>query len=177
MNRRLLAFSIILFLLSACAASAPSGPKISVENAWARPAIVGSMSATPTMQGMPGASGSATPEMQGMAGMSGSGTSSAAYFVIVNQGSEADALVGASSEAANKAEMHETRIVGDVAEMVPVPRVEVPARGRLEFKPGGYHLMMEGLTQDLKVGETIQLTLQFEKSGAITLNVPIQAGN
>jgi copper(I)-binding protein len=175
--RRLFGFSIILFLLSACGTSAPAGPKISVEKAWARPAVVGLMSATPTMQGMSGMSESATPEMQGMAGMPGGGTSSAAYFVIVNQGSEADALVGASSEVANQAEMHETRIVGDVAEMVPVPRVDVPARGRIEFKPGGYHLMLEGLTQDLKVGETIQLTLQFEKSSAITLDVPIQAGN
>jgi periplasmic copper chaperone A len=177
MIRRLLGFSFILSLLTACAASAPAGPKISVENPWARPAIVGSMSATPTMQGMSGASGSGTPDMQGMAGMAASGPTSAAYFVIVNQGSEADTLVGASSGVASKAEMHETRIVNDVAEMVPIPSLDVPAGGRVEFKPGGYHVMLEGLNQDLKVGETIQLTLQFAKSGAITLEVPIQAGN
>jgi copper(I)-binding protein len=164
-------------LLTACAAAAPAGPKISIENAWARPAIVGSMGATPTMQGMKGASGSATPAVQGMPGMAGGGTTSAAYFVISNHGSEADTLVGASSGVASKAEMHETRIVNDVAQMVPIPSLDVPAGGRVEFKPGGYHLMLEGLNQDLKVGETIQLTLQFEKSGAITLDVPIQAGN
>jgi copper(I)-binding protein len=163
MIRTLLGLLITLSLLTACAASAPADPKISVENAWARPALVGSMSATPEMQGMPG--------------MSGSGTTSAAYFVIVNQGSEADVLIGATSGVAGKAELHETRIVGDVAEMVPVPRVDVPARGRIEFKPGGYHVMLEGLTQDLKVGETLKLTLQFAKSGAITLDVPIRLGN
>ncbi len=177
MIRRFSGLSIFFSLLTACAASAPAGPKISVENAWARPAIVGSMSATPTMQDMTGASGSATPAMQGMPGMAGSGTTSAAYFVIVNQGSEADTLIGATSGVASKAELHETRIVNDVAEMAPVPHVDVPAGGRVEFKPGGYHVMLEGLNQDLKVGETIQLTLQFEKSGAITLEVPIQPGN
>jgi copper(I)-binding protein len=177
MIRRFLGLSIILSLLTACAAAAPAGPKISVEGAWARPAIVGSMSATPTKQAMSGVSGSATQAMQDMAGMAGSGPTSAAYFVVVNQGSEADTLVGATSGVASKAEFHETRIVNDVAEMVPIPRLDVPAGGRVEFKPGGYHLMLEGLTQDLKVGETIKLTLQFEKSGAITLDVPIQAGN
>jgi copper(I)-binding protein len=177
MINKLLGLSITLSLLTACAAAAPAGPKISVENAWARPAIVGTMSATPTMQGMSDTSGSGTPEMQGMTGMAANGTTSAAYFVILNQGGEADTLIGASSGVASKAEMHETRIVGDVAQMVPIPVLEVPARGRIEFKPGGYHVMLEGLKQDLKVGETIQLTLQFEKSGAITLDVPIQPGN
>jgi copper(I)-binding protein len=191
MIRRLLALTITLFLLTACAAAAPAGPKISVENAWARPVVVSSISTTPEMQGMTGASGTETtemqgmegmsgtetPEMQGMEGMAGSGPTSAAYFVIVNQGSEADTLIGATSEVANMAEMHETRIENNVAEMVPVPSVDVPAGGRVEFKPGGYHVMLEGLTQDLKVGETIKLTLQFAKSGAITLEVPIQVGN
>ena len=177
MIRRALCLLIILSLLTACAASAPASPKISAENSWARPAIVGSMSATPTMQGMTGASGNGTPAMQDMSGMSGSGTTSAAYFVIVNQGSEADTLIGATSEVASKIEMHETHIINDVAEMLPVPRLEVPAGERIEFKPGGYHLMLEGLTQDLKVGETIKLTLQFEKSSAIMIDVPIQPGD
>ena len=115
--------------------------------------------------------------MQDMSGMSGSGTTSAAYFVIVNQGSEADTLIGATSGVASKIEMHETHIINDVAEMLPVPRLEVPAGERIEFKPGGYHLMLEGLTQDLKVGETIKLTLQFEKSSAIMIDVPIQPGD
>jgi copper(I)-binding protein len=163
MIRRLLELSIILSLLTACPAAALAGPKISVENAWARPAIVGSMRATP--------------KMQGMSEMSGSGTTSAAYFVILNQGSEADTLIGAASGIASKTELHETRFVGDLAEMVPVSQLDVPAGGRIEFKPGGYHVMLEGLKQDLKVGETIKLTLQFAKSGAISLDVPIQMGN
>jgi copper(I)-binding protein len=162
MKRALLSLAIAASLLSACGPSGPAGPEISIENAWARPAVVASMSATP--------------EVQDMSGMSVGGPTSAAYFVIVNQGSEADALIGVSSSVASKTEMHETRIENDVAEMMPVPRVDVPARARIEFKPGGYHVMLEGLTQDLKVGETIQLMLQFEKSGTITLDVPVQPG-
>lgn len=163
MIRALLGLLLTLFWLTACAEPAPASPQISVANAWARPAVVGSMSATS--------------ERQGRAGMSGSGTTSAAYVVIVHQGSEADTLLDATSRRASKAAMHETHIVGDVAEIVPVPRVDVPAGGCIACKPGGYHVMLEGLTQDLTVGATSKLTLQFAKSGAIMLDVPIQAGN
>jgi periplasmic copper chaperone A len=167
MYRKSFSILVILLMLTACGSpAAPASAKISVENAWARPAAVGAMS------GM-----SSTPDMQSMPGMSSSDTTSAAYFQIVNTGSQADALIGASSSVASKVEMHETRIVGDVAEMVPIPRVDVPAHGQVEFKPGGYHVMLEGLTQDLKEGQTITLTLQFENSGAITLDVPIRPEN
>ena len=166
MSRSAFSLMLVFLLLTACAGPATAGPKISVENAWARPAAVGSMSGTSDMQGM-----------SDMSGMSDSGTNSAAYFVIVNAGSEADTLLGVSSEVASQAEMHETRIENDVAKMVPVSRVDVPARGRVEFKPGGYHVMLIGLNQDLKEGNTIKLTFQFEKSGTITLDVPIRQGD
>jgi copper(I)-binding protein len=156
---------VVLLVLSACASPASTGPSISVENAWARPAATGSMS---EMGG--------TPEMPTMPGMSGNGTNSAVYFVIVNDGGEADTLVGASTEVASSVELHQTRMQGDVAEMVPVPQVDVPARGRVEFKPGGYHVMLVGLKQDLQEGDTLKLTLQFEKSGEIQLAVPVRLG-
>jgi periplasmic copper chaperone A len=178
--RKFFIFLATLLLLAACATPATTGPKIRVESAWARPAVVSPMvetSGTPGMQDMPGMSGSETPDTQGMSnmpGMSGSETNSAVYFVIINDGDEADTLIGVASEVASSTEMHETRIENDVAQMVPVPRVDVPAHGSIEFKPGGYHVMLVGLTQDLKEGNTLKLTLQFEKSGAISVDVPIR---
>jgi copper(I)-binding protein len=178
--RKFFIFLAALLTLTACAAPAAAGPKIHVESAWARPADASPMagaSETAGMQDMSGMTGSETPDAQGMAnmpGMSMSGTNSAVYFVIMNDGDEADTLIGATSEVASSTEMHETRIENDVAQMVPVSRVEVPAYGSIEFKPGGYHVMLIGLTQDLKVGDTFKLTLQFEKSGEVELDVPIQ---
>jgi len=163
MSRILFSFLVTLVILTACATPVPAGPRVHVENAWARPTTAGAIRG-----------GSATPEMQGMSGISESEMTSAVYFVIVNEGSQADTLIGASTDVAKVVEMHETQIKDDVAEMVPVSHVDIPARGRIEFKPGGYHVMLIGLTQDLKVGETLKLTLQFEKSGAIALVVPIQ---
>lgn len=156
MVRKSLVFLTVLFIVAACAAPAASGPQIHVEDAWARPADAASM---------------------GDDEMPMSGMNSAAYFLIVNDGRRADALIGITSEAADSTEMHETRIdENNVAQMLPVARVEVPARGTVEFTPGSYHVMLVGLTQDLKVGDTLTLKLQFEKSGEIVVDVPIQLG-
>ena len=153
MFRLLPSLIVVLITLTACGTAAPPGPKILVENAWARPAAASAMSHN---------------------GMQGSETTSAAYFNVINEGNEADVLIEASAEVAGKVEMHETRMEGDMAKMMPVPRVDVPARGRVEFKPLGLHLMLIGLSRDLNDGETFSVTLKFEKSGAIAIQVPIR---
>ncbi len=56
--------------------------------------------------------------------------------------------------------------------MSPVEAIDVPANGQVELKPGGYHIMLIGLKQDMKVGDKIKLTLTFEKAG----NVIVEAG-
>ena len=142
-----------LLIATACGAPVTPSAKIRVENAWAIPSAASAPSHS---------------------GMSGDEKSSAVYFVIINETNTPDALVGATSAVAMSAELNETLRVGDVAKMVPVPRVEVPAQGRVEFKPGGLHVMLMGLMQELAVGKKIQVILRFEKSGAITLDVPIQ---
>lgn len=98
----------------------------------------------------------------------------AVYFRIVNAGPVADALVGASTPAAKTVELHETVMDGAMAKMQPVPRIEVPANGEQVLKPGGYHVMMFDFTEPLKVGDTISVTLTFEKSGVMTIVVPIR---
>ena len=97
----------------------------------------------------------------------------AAYFRIKNTGPVADALVSASSPVAMMVELHETVMEGATAKMQPVAKIEVPANGEQVLKPGGYHIMLMGLNQELKVGDTIQLTLTFEKSGTMTISVPV----
>jgi copper(I)-binding protein len=170
MVRKLFGFLSMFFVLAACATPVPAATSgVHVENAWALPAAASPMSdvtGTPDMQSMSG--------MANMSGMSGSDTTGAVYFVIVNDNAEADTLIGAVTDVASQAGMHETRMNGDVAEMVLVTRVDIPAHGRFEFKPGDYHLMLEGLKRDLKVGETFKLTLNFEKSGSITIDVPVR---
>lgn len=99
-----------------------------------------------------------------------------AFVTIVNSGTTADRLVSASSPAAQTVELHETVDDNGVMKMEPRPEGwEIPAGGTLELKPGGKHIMLIGLTAPLEAGKKIQMTLNFEKAGAQTIDVPVQA--
>ena len=103
------------------------------------------------------------------------GGNGGAFMTIVNTGGTADRLVSGQSSASNTVELHETTEEGGVMKMRPVPGgFEIPANGRLELKPGGKHVMLIGLTAPLVAGQTIEITLDFEKSGTIKLEVPVR---
>ena len=54
-----------------------------------------------------------------------------------------------------------------------VDGIDIPAHGTLLMKPGGYHIMLMGLTQPLKEGEEIELTLIFEKAGEVKVTAKV----
>ena len=68
-------------------------------------------------------------------------------------------LVGVASAAAAVAEVHEMKMDGDVMRMRPVPELALPAGKEVQFKPGGYHLMLMDLKQPLLAGSQISVTL------------------
>lgn len=96
----------------------------------------------------------------------------AAYMTIESKGA-ADRLVAASTPRAGKVELHTVIQEGDVMRMRQVPAIDVPASGKVELKPGGFHVMLLGLTAPLKEGERYQLTLEFAKAGKIAVDVPV----
>jgi copper(I)-binding protein len=91
---------------------------------------------------------------------------SAAYMLIRNGGTAADRLVKAESDVAAAVELHETKMEGGMMKMAPVEGIAIPATGQVELKPGGLHIMLIGLKRELKAGESVKLTLHFEKAGA-----------
>ncbi|HEX2651497.1 MAG TPA: copper chaperone PCu(A)C [Burkholderiales bacterium] len=90
------------------------------------------------------------------------------YMVIRNKGGAADRLVGASSPAAAKVELHTHTHEGGVMKMREVPAYEVPAKGSFELKPGGAHLMFVDVKRPFKEGEKIPVKLKFEKAGEVS---------
>lgn len=89
-------------------------------------------------------------------------------------------LVAVSTPVAGVAEIHEMKMDGGVMKMAPVAGgLELPAGKPVELKPGGYHLMLMGLKQQLKGGETLPLTLTVEgqdgKKETLQLSVPVRA--
>ena len=90
------------------------------------------------------------------------------YLVIRNRGGAPDRLVGASSPAADKVELHVHSMEGGVMRMREAPAYEVPANGSFELKPGGAHLMFMDIKRAFKEGEKIPVKLKFEKAGEVS---------
>lgn len=98
------------------------------------------------------------------------------YLTITNDGAEADRLIGASSPVAGKVEVHTMEVVDDVMVMRPVEGgLEIPAGGSVELKPGGLHLMFLEVTEPFAEGDTVPVTLEFEKAGAVEVPLPVRS--
>jgi copper(I)-binding protein len=101
---------------------------------------------------------------------------SAVYLVVENPGG-ADRLIGATVTPAisRTVELHVTEESGGTMVMRAVPGWDVPpAGGSLELKPGGNHVMLIGLNRQLKAGDTLSLTLKFEKAGDVRVDAPVR---
>ncbi len=100
----------------------------------------------------------------------------AGYLTIVG-GTENDALIAASSPVAQRVEIHETMAgASGMTGMQPVEQIEVAAGSTVTLEPGGYHLMLMGVTEELAVGSTVELTLTFETAGDIVIQAAVRAG-
>jgi copper(I)-binding protein len=103
----------------------------------------------------------------------GTGTG-AVYLKIRNDTNEADHLLRITSDAAKGAEMHTTLHADGVMKMRAVDCVVLPAHGEVIFAPGGLHVMLTGIDRELKVGDTIHLTLTLERAGEVAVDVPVK---
>lgn len=96
----------------------------------------------------------------------------AMYFVIVNLGEEDDTLIGGTTEFADVLEIHEMFMLDDGSmRMQPVAGgLVIPAGGFAELRPGGYHVMLIGVTKDMLEGEMVEASLEFEKAGTVDVS-------
>jgi periplasmic copper chaperone A len=154
---------VFLLAVALAACGAPAGPSLEVEDVWARPAMAGGgMEATGTSEGTMGH------------GMGAAGTG-AVFMQLANEGREADRLVGGRTEIAQVVEIHETRLEGDVMKMqMLADGLEIPAGSSVRLEPGGYHVMLIGLKQDLAPGDRFELELQFEKNGTMIVEAEVR---
>lgn len=106
----------------------------------------------------------------------GAGAPGAAYMTIVG-GSSDDALIGVSSPISPDVQMHETVMKDNQMAMQQVQQFAIPANSTFELKSGGNHIMLMGITQELKEGDTVELRLTFESAGEIVVQAPVKAGS
>jgi copper(I)-binding protein len=98
------------------------------------------------------------------------------YMSISNAGSAPDRLLAAASEAAKDVQLHEMRMEGDVMKMTELEAgIEIPAGGTVTLGPGGLHVMFLGVPEPFVEGECVEVMLQFEQAGELTVLLPIGA--
>ncbi len=104
----------------------------------------------------------------------GGATIGAAYVEIKAKEGASDALVSASSPAAGRVEIHTHTMDGGVMKMRQIEKLAIPAGGSAVMKPSGDHIMLFDLKAPLKEGETVPITLVFEKAGPVTVEATIE---
>lgn len=102
-------------------------------------------------------------------------SNSAVYFTILNQSSDTDSLIKASSDIAEHVEIHMSMMdQSGTMVMKPQESVSIPENSSVEFKPGGLHIMLINLPQELKPNDQFKMILEFEKIGNITIDVIVK---
>jgi copper(I)-binding protein len=100
----------------------------------------------------------------------------AGYMVLENQSGETRALVSASSSQFHMVEIHRTEIKEGVARMTHQDKVEIKAGKKVEFKPGGYHLMLMHPEKALHAGDEVKITLEFADGTKLPIVAPVKKG-
>ena len=99
---------------------------------------------------------------------------SAAYFTLL-AGAAPASLIVISSPDADKVEMHQSRMEGGMMTMAPVERIDVPANGRVELRPGGMHLMLFGVKPAARAAGRVRLVLGFADGRTLETAATVQA--
>jgi hypothetical protein len=103
------------------------------------------------------------------------GENSAVYFELQNHSELADEIIGASSDVAEAVELHLSSMDENGAmTMTKQDSVPLAVDAEIQFAPGGLHVMLIGLTRDLKAGDHFQLTLRFQNHADLLLEVIVQ---
>jgi copper(I)-binding protein len=133
-------------LVAAIAVAAQAAPRsISIENPWARE----------TVEGQDAGGG---------------------FMTIVNNGQREDQLVSASSPASHEVQIHTMSMDGGVMRMRQLTDgLSIPAKGKVELKPRGLHIMFIGLKKPLRPGTSVPVTLKFRHTGSMTAQFKVQA--
>ncbi|MDI7775844.1 copper chaperone PCu(A)C [Asticcacaulis sp. EMRT-3] len=104
----------------------------------------------------------------------GNNPNTAAYVTVSNTGDKPDRLVSAACACATTTSLHTMTMNGTMMEMGDAKNGFVIAPGQtITLKPGGNHIMLMGLTERPKDGDVVDVTLNFEKAGPITLHMPV----
>jgi hypothetical protein len=95
-------------------------------------------------------------------------------MAMINNGQDADQLLGAMTPMAEKVQLHSNTNDNGIMKMRDLTSIEIEAGKEVALKPGGTHAMLVGPKQLLIAGQSFPLTLEFEKAGKIDVTVSVE---
>ena len=96
------------------------------------------------------------------------------YFTLQNLTDKPLDLKSVSSPEFGSVQMHKSFIKDDQEQMEAVPSITLPAHGSIEFKPGGYHLMLMQPKKNLFPGDMVTLDLSFSDGSELAILAPVR---
>jgi len=105
----------------------------------------------------------------------GANANGAGFMTLKNNGAAGDRLISAASPAARGVELHTHIREGDVMRMRPVADIPIPPGQTVHLRPGGLHIMLIGLTEPLRQGAAMPLTLRFERAGEVQVTLGVES--
>jgi copper(I)-binding protein len=97
----------------------------------------------------------------------------AVYVTIENKGDNDDRLIGAMTDHAAMAMVHQTEMSDGIARMRMAGEINIPAGKSIKMVPGGTHIMLEGLRTPLRTGDQFELVLKFRESADERITVKV----
>ncbi len=99
---------------------------------------------------------------------------SASFLILKNTNDKEVALIKATSDVAKNVELHEHVHENGMMKMRQVPKIVIPANGETILKPGGYHIMLIGLTRKIKAGDIINIDLEFDNGDKQSIKAEVK---
>ncbi len=102
---------------------------------------------------------------------------SAGYFVVKNSSGKQAGLKSVSSAAYGMVMLHQTTQKDGMSRMSATQDIAIPAGGQLEFKPGGYHAMLEEPVKVPAVGGKVAMDFLFNTGEKASAECDVMAPN
>jgi copper(I)-binding protein len=97
-----------------------------------------------------------------------------AFAIVENSGATPRSIVSVSSDVSDKVELHEMKNEGGMMKMSMVQKLDIPARGTLELKPGSFHVMLFDVKTKLAEGGRVKLTLKLDDGSTVTTEAQVR---
>jgi periplasmic copper chaperone A len=105
------------------------------------------------------------------------GLPAGAYVTLENTNDQPAMLQGASSPAYASVMLHKSSTDGGMGRMAMVDSLAVPAHGKVELAPGGYHLMLTDASAPVQPGETVEMVLRFDDGSTLDVDFLARPAN